>query len=140
MKDEESKGIDETTRSNLQTNGGSIDPYELIEIIEESSKGRIAAKDFFPIRVGMVLEPLIRLLGFGNFQIRPSPFCGFVNCILSPEVASILMGRKIEKEMPLTSVFNLLRLFHEMQPQIQKYSNETAGLLFLAKLKQVYIY
>lgn len=39
--------------------------------------------DFFPVRVGRLLEPLLNLMGVGRFHIRPSAFCGFATVLVS---------------------------------------------------------
>jgi len=60
--------------------------------------------DFFPVRIGMVLEPFLRLLNQGNFHIRPSPFCGFATCIVPtsvPPAAQQTQPQPVESKLSL---------------------------------------
>lgn len=54
----------------------NIDPIELLRLIERDTDHQIRTSDFFPVSVGMMLEPFIKMLGYGDYNIRPSPFCG----------------------------------------------------------------
>lgn len=60
----------------MKSDSYSLDPIELLRLIEKDTNREICAKDFYPASVGMILEPFINLLGLGNYNIRPSPFCG----------------------------------------------------------------
>lgn len=55
----------------------SVDPVELLKLIETGTKGEITVNDFFPASAGMILEPFLSLLGMGDYNIRPSPFCAY---------------------------------------------------------------
>jgi hypothetical protein len=100
----------------------SLDPLELLYNIEMSTKGQIAISDFYPASTGVILEPLLRLIGKGNYNIRPSPFCGF---------ASILINTKAQfKSVPITRIFNIDLLYKSMIPLVKKLEKSNGNLGF----------
>ena len=71
-------GAELDARNAMGAAAASVDPYELLQHIESVTGGTIAVKDFVPISVAMLLEPLLSGLGYGTFRLRASPFCGYV--------------------------------------------------------------
>ena len=57
--------------------GGTVDPYELLQAVEEATKASIRTDDFVPIASAILLEPLLAAIGYGTFRLRASPFCGY---------------------------------------------------------------
>eukprot|EP01133_Synstelium_polycarpum_P016619 gene16619-19742_t len=70
-----SLSLEENDSINLTINCN--DPYELIQEIDRATNGSITSDDFYPVNVGSALEPMLNLMGYGMYSIRPSPFCGF---------------------------------------------------------------
>ena len=75
-------GAELDARNAMGAAAASVDPYELLQHIESVTGGTIAVKDFVPISVAMLLEPLLSGLGYGTFRLRASPFCGYVLSVL----------------------------------------------------------
>jgi hypothetical protein len=90
----------------------SLDPLELLYNIEKSTDGQVAINDFYPASVGIILEPLLRLVGKGNYNIRPSPFCGFATVLVNTDAQF--------KSVPVSRVFNIDTLYKHMVPLVKK--------------------
>lgn len=45
--------------------------------------GEIAPLDFVPLSVAQAAEPLLSMLGYGTFALRPSPYCYFATLLLN---------------------------------------------------------
>eukprot|EP00299_Pterocystis_sp_00344_P009477 c4003_g1_i1.p1 GENE.c4003_g1_i1~~c4003_g1_i1.p1 ORF type:complete len:489 (+),score=109.96 c4003_g1_i1:48-1469(+) len=74
---------------------GNADCMKVLNVILRDNPD-LVADDFFPMSVCQLLEPFLQLLGFGNVTIRPSPFCGFVSCLLSVDGASVPVSRYVD--------------------------------------------
>jgi hypothetical protein len=85
----------------------TIDPYELLKHLEVCTQGQLKVDDFVPARVGMVLEPFLKALGYGQFSIRPSTFCGFAACLVNTDKL---------RAFPVSRLVDLQRLYRELQP------------------------
>jgi len=84
-----------------------VDPVELLQAIEDGTKGEVAVSDFYPTSFGMMLEPFLSLLGMGDYNIRPSPFCGF---------GTILVNSDQLNSVPVSRLFDMPKLFDAMIP------------------------
>jgi uncharacterized radical SAM superfamily Fe-S cluster-containing enzyme len=73
--------------------------------------------DFFPASVGSMMEPFIKLMGMGNFNIRPSPYCGF---------STILCNTEAYLSLPITRLINIPLLYQEMIPIVKSLQNSTS--------------
>jgi len=102
-----SQQLEPTEFSALPSNCDSIDPYELLELIQKSTKNTISVEDFSPVSIAMVLEPLLSVINYGNYYMRPSPYCGFVAC---------LINHGEFKSVPLNRIFNLSKFFFRNVP------------------------
>jgi hypothetical protein len=72
----------------------SVDVYELLRTIQTASYNSIVVDgtnefffafflflflvclDFLPMSISYCMEPFFQSMGYGNFYIRPNPFCG----------------------------------------------------------------
>lgn len=89
----------------------SVDPYELLQLVEQATSGSIGVNDFVPISVAMLLEPLLPVLGYGRFRLRASPFCGFV---------CGLVNTSSHESVPLTRLYDVGALWRELSPLVHK--------------------
>lgn len=79
-----------------------------------------------PASVAMLLEPFLANMGYGNFLIRPSPYCGFATCLVNaPGYQSV----------PLTRLYNVAELWKELAPLVSK--NTALGWFTAAKIRRV---
>jgi len=87
--------------------------------------------DFVPVCVGMLLEPLLKIMGYGNYNIRPSAFCGFATCLVTNQRVS---------NTPVSRFFYLKRLYHKLEPIVKllENPNTTIGLGFVKRIKKVH--
>jgi len=92
-----------------------------LKLIEEDTKGQIKVEDFFPASVGMILEPFLSLLGKGNYNIRPSPFCGFATCLVNSE------NQQTYPSVPVTRLIDIGKLFKEIIPVIKGLTNNSGS-------------
>ena len=114
------------TLANDDRSALSVDPLELLHHISKATNQKILVSDFFPARVGLTLEPFIRLLDLGNFIIRPSPYCGFVSCLITTEN---------HNGVPASRFVNFRRLNKELRPHITTIEDAGyAGMKLLRKL------
>ncbi|EGG14018.1 hypothetical protein DFA_11780 [Cavenderia fasciculata] len=103
------------------------DPYELIQEIERATNQTIASSDFFPINVGSALEPMLSLMGYGSFAIRPNPFCGFGTC---------LMNTDSHTSRPINRLFNIGKFYKEILPILPQIE-EKIGFINGLRLKSI---
>ncbi|EFC44668.1 predicted protein [Naegleria gruberi] len=113
----------------------NVDPLELLKLIEEDTKGQIKLDDFFPASVGMILEPFLSVLGKGNYNIRPSPYCGFATCLINSE------NQQTYPSVPISRLLDIERLFKEMVPIVKNIkassgSSSDIGFLQYMSLKK----
>eukprot|EP01012_Entosiphon_sulcatum_P031319 TRINITY_DN3933_c0_g1_i1.p1 TRINITY_DN3933_c0_g1~~TRINITY_DN3933_c0_g1_i1.p1 ORF type:complete len:562 (+),score=74.13 TRINITY_DN3933_c0_g1_i1:1054-2739(+) len=103
-------------RRHNQVNSGnsgptaSLDPYELLKSLEVDTNGFLCVRDFLPASACMLLEPFLDILGFGRFNIRPSPLCGFVACFVNTERYT---------STPVTRLVDMPALFRDTVPLVK---------------------
>nr|CAG4714554.1 unnamed protein product [Naegleria fowleri] len=102
-----------TSHYNENDEAYNVDPLELLKLIEEDTKEQIRLEDFFPASVGVLLEPFLSMLGKGNFNIRPSPFCGFATCLINSE------NQQTYPSVPVSRLIDVEKLFKEMVPIVK---------------------
>ncbi len=141
--------------------GANTDPYELLESLSRASAGRVRASDFVPLRAGLLLEPFMRLLGFGHFSVRPSPLCAFATLLISTHTptsasasasaasASAAGGVKQSdakteasggvglQSIPAARLFDLKKLYELLLPLALKLEKETFGLSTVKQIQKV---
>eukprot|EP01116_Phalansterium_solitarium_P001763 TRINITY_DN11581_c0_g1_i1.p1 TRINITY_DN11581_c0_g1~~TRINITY_DN11581_c0_g1_i1.p1 ORF type:complete len:422 (+),score=103.88 TRINITY_DN11581_c0_g1_i1:59-1324(+) len=61
----------------------SADIYELLQHVQKCSFNSSSVGDFFPLSMAAALEPFLNMMGYGHYFIRPSPFCGFITCLVN---------------------------------------------------------
>lgn len=95
----------------------STDPVKVIRNIE-AEWNLLSEQDFFPASVLVLMEPILRLLGYGTYIVRPHSFCGFFSCL------AVINGESV----PLTRVLDFSRLFAGLVPLLPQLSlaNEEA--------------
>jgi hypothetical protein len=91
----------------------TMDPLDVLRLIESSTQGQIKIEDFYPASVGMVLEPFLNFMGMGRYNIRPSPWCGFATCLVNTGEGGL-------DSVPLPRLFDVDILYNEMVPVLQK--------------------
>jgi len=100
----------------------------VLQAIESATGGTISPSDFFPVCVGAMLEPFLPLLGYGRYQIRPSPFCGFATCLVTT---------KKRFSTPVSRLLDIDRLRAEIQPLLPDLVKDEIGIFTLGRLKTV---
>lgn len=125
-KEEEKKQVEE--RLPVETEM-SVDPFRILENLERD-KFMLQSNDFFPFSVLSVLEPFVRLLGYGNYSFKAHPFCGFIACLISVE----------NKLVPLSRYLNLSRFYASVAPLLPQLNAPGAdiGFLLARKLKSIF--
>jgi hypothetical protein len=103
----------------------SLDPYEVLRQIEDLSEKTLLVNDFFPLRMGSVLEPFLPILGYAKYKIRPSPHCGYGACLINSEKYF---------STPITRLLNFEKFFQEIQPLIPDLLSKDIGFFTYAKL------
>lgn len=101
----------------------SLDPLELLNHIQQATDGQVAVSDFYPASTGMILEPFLRMLGKGNYCIRPSPFCGFGALLINTEEQF--------KSVPVSRLFNIENLYKHMVPLVKKLEKSNGAINLL---------
>eukprot|EP01097_Dermamoeba_algensis_P003712 TRINITY_DN2540_c0_g1_i1.p1 TRINITY_DN2540_c0_g1~~TRINITY_DN2540_c0_g1_i1.p1 ORF type:complete len:482 (+),score=90.93 TRINITY_DN2540_c0_g1_i1:41-1447(+) len=86
-----------------------VDPCEILELISTATNKKITPDDFFPTSIAVVLEPLLSLIGYGHYCLRPSPLCGFV---------SILVNSGPYESYPANRLVDFHKFFTEFVPMI----------------------
>ncbi|KAL9654233.1 hypothetical protein ABK040_010265 [Willaertia magna] len=122
-----------TIEYNEEDESFNLDPLELLKLIEKDTKNQITVNDFFPASVGMILEPFLSILGKGNYNIRPSPFCAFATCLINSE------NQTSFPSVPITRLLNVDQLFTEMLPIIKGLKlDNNLNLVQLRNLKKAF--
>eukprot|EP01127_Copromyxa_protea_P018534 TRINITY_DN5859_c0_g1_i1.p1 TRINITY_DN5859_c0_g1~~TRINITY_DN5859_c0_g1_i1.p1 ORF type:complete len:487 (-),score=64.89 TRINITY_DN5859_c0_g1_i1:83-1336(-) len=115
------------------THGNTYAPdmevYEVLENIQSFSAGTISVEDFFPISMGSVLEPFLPMFGYGKYQIRPSPHCGYACCLVNSEkFFSTSLNRIIDFE----------QFYNNIQPLLPALLKGDIGFMTMAKVGSVF--
>ncbi len=79
------------------------------------------ALDFLPLSIAPAFEPFLNLMGYGWFYIRPSPFCGFITCLVNTERSFI--------SYPVTRLFDFEKLFNELKPIVPRLQDGKIGTI-----------
>jgi len=124
----QSLASDSKEPKDLRNSEWNNDPYELLKHIQEASGHTILLDDFFPASIGMALEPLLSVLGYGNFNIRPSPFCAFATCLVNTAKIS---------SFPVNRLLNIEKFFHDIRPILPKLQTSGFGLFTAGKVKKI---
>ena len=96
----------------------NVDPIELLEHISFSSNNKIALSginsictfynlDFMPASYCSSMEPFIKSLGYGDYNVRTSPFSGF---------GVVMMNNEFYDNLPLSRLIDLHSLQKDMRP------------------------
>jgi hypothetical protein len=103
--------------THFKSNGGQeesmMDPLDVLRLIETCTAGQIKISDFYPVSVGLVMEPFLNFMGMGKYNIRPSPWCGFATCLVNTSEGGL-------DSVPLSRLFDIDRLYSEMLPIVQQ--------------------
>ena len=108
----------------------SVDPYRIISSLENQGfllKGR----DFFPLSVLAVIEPFIKMLGYGRYSFKTHPFCGFVACLICVDNTLV----------PLSNYLNLTKFYSSvvpLLPQLNAAPNDI-GFMLARKLRSIFV-
>ncbi|CEP02694.1 hypothetical protein PBRA_002661 [Plasmodiophora brassicae] len=88
--------------------GGSVDPVELIDLVCQDVGYGLTRSDFIPASVLQCLEPLLSLMGYGQYSMRISSLCGFI-CPLQFGTGSSItpVARVIDSRRLLKTVSSL---------------------------------
>lgn len=105
-----------------------MDPVELLKAIELGTDGEISVQDFYPASLGMILEPFLSLLGMGDYNIRPSPFCGFGTCLVNSEKL---------KSVPVSRLFDVGKMFDMMVPVVRDIQSSGTKFSVATLLKSI---
>lgn len=98
-----SKHFDETDLAN------NNNMYELIEKIRSATSFGINDSDWVPLSYGMIGEIFLKNLGLGDFNIRPSPLCGFGTCLINTDkFKSVPLSRFIDLEKLYSGLTKIL--------------------------------
>jgi hypothetical protein len=90
------------------------------------------------VTAGKVLEPFLGAIGYGKFCIRPSPFCGYVECSTRflaradtnvGSFATFLMNFDEAKSTPLSRFINFKNFYFEMLPLLKELESTNLGML-----------
>ncbi|KAK5578041.1 hypothetical protein RB653_002992 [Dictyostelium firmibasis] len=103
------------------------DPYELIQEIERATEGSINGDDFYPLNVGQALEPMLNMMGYGLYSIKPSSYCSFATCLVN---TSTIESR------PINRILNIGKLYYDLLPLLPELE-EKIGFFNGLKLKSI---
>ncbi|EAL68761.1 hypothetical protein DDB_G0277151 [Dictyostelium discoideum AX4] len=103
------------------------DPFELIKEIEKSTDGSINGDDFYPLNVGQALEPMLNMMGYGLYSIKPSSYCSFATCLVNTQ--------SIESR-PINRLLNIGKLYYDLLPLLPELE-EKIGFFNGLKLKSI---
>lgn len=108
----------------------NLDVFELLQHIENQTFHSITVDDFYPMNLLTAFEPFLNMMGFGWYSMRPSPFCGYMTCLVNTERSFI--------SYPVTRLFNFDKLHSEMKPLLPRLQDGKIGIYNATKLKKVF--
>ena len=117
-----------------QDQNPSIDFYPLVEAIFDATKQTaypIRPDDFHPIRLAMILEPFLKLIGYGSYNVRPSALCGFVACLVNSESV---------ESIPVDNFFDVARFHRNMMPLLPKLTAERSNVSWILAQRLKWIF
>jgi hypothetical protein len=79
-----------------------------IAAVVGSLDGVLLPSDFFPVSVLSAVAPLLRLLGVGNFSMRPHPLCGMVAFLVPIGGALVPVSRFVDVSAFFAGIVPLL--------------------------------
>jgi hypothetical protein len=113
-------------RKNIYTD--IVDPYDVLQTIQEVTDGTISINDFYPVSMAQIFEPFLPNLNIERYQFRPSPFCGY---------GTVLVNNDEYFSVPFTRLINFEKLYKELTPILPKIVNSDIGLSTISKLKTI---
>ncbi|KJE91939.1 hypothetical protein, variant [Capsaspora owczarzaki ATCC 30864] len=109
---------------------GTVDISELLTNIEEDTRKDIVVEEFFPTTMLITLEPLLSLMGWGKYMLRPSPSYGFATVLLNTDtLRSVPISRLMDVDKFYESIASLLPQLSANQADI--------GILLGTKLRKI---
>ncbi|KNC52831.1 uncharacterized protein AMSG_08973 [Thecamonas trahens ATCC 50062] len=110
------------------TSCGSVDPLPLLRALGAATAGELAVDDFVPLSHAAVLEQLLKSLGFGWYNIRPSPFCAF---------ASVIVNGGQFDSVPLSRIVDVEALHAGLLPEARRLeAGESLGLFMSRRIRK----
>jgi hypothetical protein len=128
----------------LQESGevGSVDPYEIFKLVEKDTDGSITSEDFYPMSMASAVEPLLNLMGYGFFFIRPSPFCAFATCLGLHALQSTLLIQTVNTDsynsVPVSRLIDAAKFFTEMKAIMPRLQDGKIGLINAQRIKKIF--
>jgi len=80
--------------------------------------------------IAPAFEPFLNLMGYGWFYIRPSPFCGFITCLVNTDRSFI--------SYPVSRLFDFEKLFNELKGVIPRLQDGKLGLMNAQKIRKAF--
>ena len=110
----------------------AVDPMPLLEAIEAATKGELAVSDLLPLGVGRIVEPMLPVMGYGHFCVRPPPWSAFFTALVSTDsLESTPLTRLLDVEQlyttlipaataPATQAGRILRLLPQLRGAVRR--------------------
>jgi hypothetical protein len=110
----------------------AVDPMPLLKAIEAATEGELAVSDLLPLGVGRVVEPMLSVMGYGHFCVRPPPWSAFFTALVSTgELESTPLTRLLDVEQlyatlipaataPGTQAGRVLRLLPQLRGAVRR--------------------
>ena len=105
----------------------SNDPMPLLRAIEAATDGEIKPSDLLPMSVGRIVEPMLPLMGYGRFCVRPSPWGTFFTPLVTTPGGL--------RSTPLTRLLDVEQLYHALMPAATAPTPTQRVLRMLPKLR-----
>lgn len=128
LREEQNQPVDSKTELN---HAESNDIYELLQHIQRQSFNSLLVDDFYPMSSAAAMEPFLNLMGYGHYFIRPSPFCGYVTCLVN--------HGKSYMSYPVTRLFDFEKLFLGVKKILPRLQDGKIGLMNAQKLKKIFL-
>ena len=101
----------------------ALDPVSVMGLVSG-----VPTAHWFPLAAGQILEPLVRLSGYGSFALRPSPLCAF---------AAVFVNTAQMRSRSLRELVDIDRLCAAMLPLVPMLKSQSSiGLLTARKLRK----
>jgi hypothetical protein len=110
-----------------------LDAMTLIREIERCSErdglAHMSRDDFVSSRVGMVLEPFLKHMGYGRFNVRAASLCAYGTVLVNGDAPPL-------NSLPLTRLFDIERFFRQVYASLDKLTRDASiGWLQAQKLR-----
>ncbi|PRP80922.1 hypothetical protein PROFUN_11363 [Planoprotostelium fungivorum] len=109
----------------------SHDVIELMSHIQKCTYNSLTTEDFHPVSLTSLMEPFLNIMGYGHYFIRPSPYCGYITCLVNTE--------KLFTSYPVTRLFDFEQIFEEMKPILPRLQDGKVGFYNANKLRKVFM-